>query len=100
PDEAYYWDWSRHLDWSYHSKGPLTAWLIRLSCEFLGDTMFAVRFPAVVCGSLLLAGLYSLTLSVYQNDKLAIAVTALALTLPVIAAGSMLMTIDAPFTCA
>jgi len=41
-----------------------------------------------------------LTLHVYQNDKLAFAVTALALTLPVIAAGSMLMTIDAPFTCA
>ena len=29
PDEAHYWDWSRHLDWSYYSKGPLVAWLIR-----------------------------------------------------------------------
>ena len=26
PDEAHYWDWSRHLDWSYYSKGPLVAW--------------------------------------------------------------------------
>ena len=25
----HYWDWSRHLDWSYYSKGPLVAWLIR-----------------------------------------------------------------------
>jgi hypothetical protein len=25
PDEAHYWDWSRHLDWSYYSKGPLVA---------------------------------------------------------------------------
>src|SRR5262245_31657226 len=33
PDEAHYWDWSRHLDWSYYSKGPLVAWLIRGSCE-------------------------------------------------------------------
>ena len=33
PDEAHYWDWSRHLDWSYYSKGPGVAWLIRLSCE-------------------------------------------------------------------
>src|SRR5262249_25418158 len=24
-DEAHYWDWSRHLDWSYYSKGPLVA---------------------------------------------------------------------------
>src|SRR5262245_46125291 len=43
PDEAYYWDWSRQLDWSYHSKGPLVAWLIRLSCDCFGNTMLAVR---------------------------------------------------------
>src|SRR5438874_2639565 len=62
PDEAYYWDWSRNLDWSYHSKGPLIAWVIRLSCEIFGPSsqhlvgsdMIAVRLPAVVCGSLLL----------------------------------------------
>ena len=36
PDEAHYWDWSRHLDWSYYSKGPLVAWLIRASCELVG----------------------------------------------------------------
>lgn len=100
PDEAYYWDWSRQLDWSYHSKGPLVAWLIRASCELLGDTMFAVRLPAVVCGSFLLVGLYVLTVQIYQSDKLAFAVVALALTLPIVAAGSTLMTIDAPFTCA
>ncbi len=100
PDEAYYWDWSRQLDWSYHSKGPLVAWLIRLSCETFGDTMLAVRFPAVVCGSLLLGGLYVLTVQVHQSDKLALAAVVLALTLPIVAAGSILMTIDAPFTCA
>src|SRR5690349_13879219 len=37
PDEAHYWDWSRHIDWCYYSKGPLVAWLIRLSCELFGD---------------------------------------------------------------
>lgn len=99
PDEAYYWEWSRQLDWSYHSKGPLVAWLIRASCALLGDTMFAVRLPAVVCGSLLLGGLYVLTLQVHRNGKLAFAVVALALTLPIVAAGSLLITIDAPFTC-
>jgi len=100
PDEAYYWDWSRQLDWSYHSKGPLVAWLIRLSCTCFGDTMFAVRLPAVLCGSLLLLGLFTLVRQIYQSDKLAFVVTALALTLPIVAAGALLMTIDAPFTCA
>src|SRR5450432_2364124 len=79
PDEAHYWDWSRHLDWGYYSKGPLVAWLIRLSCELFGpfaqaqfgNDMLAVRLPAVVCGSLLLVGLYVLTAQVQQSEKLA-----------------------------
>ena len=107
PDEAHYWDWSRHLDWSYYSKGPLVAWLIRLSCELTGPwslantgtLMPAVRLPAVLCGSLMLLALYLLTVQVYGREGLALAVVAAALTLPVIAAGSSIMTIDAPFTC-
>src|SRR5687767_13185304 len=44
-DEAYYWDWSRRLDLSYYSKGPLVAYLIRGSCSVFGDTELGVRFP-------------------------------------------------------
>ena len=36
PDEAHYWDWSRHLDLSYYSKGPLVAYLIRAGCVTAG----------------------------------------------------------------
>jgi hypothetical protein len=107
PDEAHYWDWSRHLDWSYYSKGPLVAWLIRAGCELagpwsehmLGNPMLAVRLPAVICGALLLFSLYVLTLQVFGRERLAFAVVTLSLTLPLIAAGSSLMTIDAPYTC-
>ena len=49
-DEAYYWEWSRQLDWSYLSKPPMIALLIRGSCELLGNTMPAVRLPAVLLG--------------------------------------------------
>jgi 4-amino-4-deoxy-L-arabinose transferase-like glycosyltransferase len=107
PDEAHYWDWSRHLDWSYYSKGPLIAYLIRAGCEAAGawseshtaSLAFAVRLPAVACGSLLLASLYVLTVQVYRRETLALGVVALALTTPVIAAGSSIMTIDSPYTC-
>src|SRR5437867_11932601 len=71
PDEAHYWHWSRQLDASYYSKGPLTAYLIRASCEVLGDSVLAVRFPAVVCGSLLLTGLYVLTVRCFADERLA-----------------------------
>jgi Dolichyl-phosphate-mannose-protein mannosyltransferase len=107
PDEAHYWDWSRHLDWSYYSKGPLVAWLIRGGCELFGpwatqhtgSLMPAIRMPAVICGALLLVSLYVLTKRVYGRESLALAVVGLALTLPLIAVGSSLMTIDSPYTC-
>ena len=107
PDEAHYWDWSRHLDWSYYSKGPLVAYLIRAGCAVAGtwseqhtaSLTFAVRLPAVVCGALLLLSLYVLTVQVFRRETLALGVVALALTQPAVAAGSSLMTIDAPYTC-
>lgn len=109
PDEAHYWDWSRpeHLDWSYYSKGPLIAYLIRGGCavagswsvEHTGNLALAIRLPAVICGGLLLVSLYLLTIQVYRCEELALTVVGLALTLPLIAVGSSLMTIDAPYTC-
>lgn len=107
PDEAHYWDWSRQLDWSYYSKGPLVAWLIRASCamagswsrQLTGGDMLAVRLPALVCGSLLLLSLYVLTVQVFGRERLACAVVAFGLTIPLVAAGSTLMTIDSPYTC-
>ena len=97
PDEAHYWDWSRHLDWSYYSKGPLVAYLIRFSVtvagawseRLTGNCMLAVRLPAVACGSLLLLGLYVLTRQIYGRASLGAGVVAVALTMPVVAAGSV-----------
>jgi hypothetical protein len=107
PDEAHYWLWSQNLDWSYYSKGPLVAYLIRFGTEvagslavaWTGNVMLAVRLPAVICGSLLLVSLYVLTVLVYRRERLALGVVALALTLPPVAVGASLMTIDAPYTC-
>lgn len=107
PDEAHYWDWSRHLDWSYYSKGPGVAYLIRAGCWLagpwsearIGDQMAAVRLPAVVCGSLLLVSLYVLAYQVFRRDGLALGIVAIGLTMPPIALGSSLMTIDSPYCC-
>lgn len=106
-DEAHYWDWSRHLDWSYYSKGPLVAWLIRISCDLFGplsqqvtgSLMPAVRLPAVLCSGLLLLSLYILTIQTLRCERLALAMVAAALTVPVISVGALIMTIDAPYIC-
>jgi hypothetical protein len=107
PDEAHYWDWSRNLDWSYYSKGPLIAWLIRaaielfgpLSIALTGNETMAVRIPAVICGSLLLVSLYVLALQVFHSERTAFFTVMFTATLPAISAGSILMTIDIPFLC-
>jgi Dolichyl-phosphate-mannose-protein mannosyltransferase len=107
PDEAHYWDWSRHLDWSYYSKGPLVAWIIRAGCELFGEPattwhgtlMPAVRVPAVFFGSALLLSLYILTRQTFGNGRLALGVIFAVLSLPPFTACSILMTIDSPFLC-
>jgi 4-amino-4-deoxy-L-arabinose transferase-like glycosyltransferase len=97
PDEAHYWHWSRHLGWSYYSKGPLVAWLIRGSCEVLGTSAFAVRVPAVLSSGAMLAGLYLLSRDTLRSGRAALGVLAVAMSLPPVTAGAVLMTVDPPF---
>jgi 4-amino-4-deoxy-L-arabinose transferase-like glycosyltransferase len=99
PDEAHYWDWSRHLDWCYYSKGPLVAWLVRASCELFGNTMPAVRLPAVLGHALLMLALHRLTLRAFGNERLAFVAIALGMTVPALAALGVMMTIDSPYLC-
>ena len=42
-DETYYWDWGRHLQWSYYDHPPGVAWLSWLG-QFLGGSLLAARF--------------------------------------------------------
>ena len=60
PQEAYYWNYSRHLDIGYLDHPPLTAWLIALATSLNGSEFF-VRLPALVswCVMALYATLYA-----------------------------------------
>src|SRR5947209_409077 len=71
-DEAQYWDWSRALDWSYYSKGPLIAYIIRASCAAFGDVMWAVRLPAVLFAVATSILTYWITLRLFKSDALAL----------------------------
>ena len=95
-DEAYYWDWSRRLDLSYYSKGPLVAYLIRASCAVFGDVMPAVRLPAMLLAIGTGVITYSLTLRMFRSDRLALASLLLSLLPPIAAARGLVMTIDPP----
>ncbi|MBI4537276.1 MAG: glycosyltransferase family 39 protein [candidate division NC10 bacterium] len=96
-DEAHYWEWSRNLDWSYYSKGPLVAYLIAGSTWLGGQTAFWIRLPAVLLGTAL-AGLAAIQASeTFRNARAGFLTVAVLGVIPLFAAGSLLMTIDPPF---
>jgi len=95
-DEAYYWDWSRQLDYGYYSKPPMIAWIIGASTWLFGATPFAVRLPAVLLGTCGLWLIYLIGERLYSGKAGLWAVIASAAT-PGNVAMSLLMTIDAPF---
>ena len=48
PQEAYYWTWSRDLDWSYFDHPPLATFGIALTTAVLGSTAFGIKLAAVL----------------------------------------------------
>lgn len=50
-DEAYYWEWSRHLAFGYFDHPPVIAWLVAFGTAIFGDVPLGVRFFPVLCGA-------------------------------------------------
>ncbi len=106
-DEAEYWSWSRRLDWSYWSRGPLIAWLIRgatevfggLSLRLTGSLMFAARLPAVLLGGLTAWGVFRLAELTTGSRRAGMFATLLLPAIPVFAIGGVVITSDTPLVC-
>jgi 4-amino-4-deoxy-L-arabinose transferase-like glycosyltransferase len=96
PDEAHYWEWSRRLDLSYYSKGPMIAYIIYLSASIFGDTVFGIRIMAVIFSALSSIFLYSLGKNLY-DEKVGLSSAILMHIVPVFSAFGVLFTIDSPF---
>lgn len=93
PDEAYFWVWSKHFALSYRDKGPLVAWTIAVGTHLFGDTVFGVRFFAVLLSAGTAFQLFRLAERLY-DDRTALWCVGVAGLIPMFAVGSILMTID------
>jgi hypothetical protein len=93
PDEAYFWVWSKHFALSYRDKGPLVAWTIALGTRIFGDTVFGIRFFAVLLSAGTAFQLFRLAQRLY-DDRTALWCVGVGVTIPLLAVGSILMTID------
>jgi 4-amino-4-deoxy-L-arabinose transferase-like glycosyltransferase len=106
-DEAEYWAWSRKLGWSYFSRGPVVAWLIRLGTELLGglslkltgSLMFAVRFPCVILGGLTAWAVYRLVVLTTKSSRTGLIAVLLLPGIPILALGGVIVTSDTPLVC-
>ena len=95
-DETYYWLWSRHLDICYLDKGPVIAWVIAAGTALFGQTVFGVRFFAVILSSATGIGIYLLAKRLF-SDRVALWALIMAGVAPLFAVGAILMTIDTPY---
>jgi dolichol-phosphate mannosyltransferase len=99
PEEAYYWNYSRHLDIGYLDHPPMVAWLIRLGTDLFGNSEFGVRFGALGCGAVTAFFAYRLARNLFGEETALIAL-AMSQVLPFFFLSGMLMTPDAPLTAA
>jgi len=95
PDEAYYWEWSRRLDWGYYSKPPMVAWIMALSTWLMGNSAFAVRLPAVILSTFALLGSYLAGRAMF-SARAGFCAALLAAASPGACVAALVMTIDAP----
>ena len=93
-DEAQYWDWSRRLQWSYYSKGPLIAWVIGFWTHLFGSTELGVRMGAVVNATVAQIMLWYGVSRLMGRPRLAVLSLAVANTMPLFLAAGVLMTTD------
>jgi dolichol-phosphate mannosyltransferase len=99
PEEAYYWSYSRHLDFGYLDHPPMVAWLIRLGTDLFGQTEFGVRAGALCCGAVTSVFVYKLARNLF-GEASALAALLLTQTLPYFFLSGFLMTPDAPLAAA
>lgn len=96
-DEAFYWQESRHLAWTYSDLPPMTAWLIRAGETLFGHSTLAVRSLFIVM-ALLMAWVVRSIATRHFGARLGWQAGCWALVLPLLASFGVLALPDVPLT--
>jgi hypothetical protein len=102
-DEAYYWVWSRHLQWSYYDHPAAVAWIFWLGHLFEplrhlipgSDLTGVVRIPGVIIGHLSLL-VFKKIIGDSISEKQHIQWLVIVLLSPFFGIGSLIITPDVP----
>lgn len=99
PEEAYYWNYAQHPDIGYLDHPPMTAWLIGLGTQLLGDTELGVRLFAWLGWFATAVFAFRLARNLFGSSA-AFVTLLLVATLPFPFASGLIMTPDAPLAAA
>ena len=69
PEEAYYWNYSRHIDIGYLDHPPMVAWLIYAFEYVLGRSELAVRLPAFLSWFVMAIYMYRLARELFDKES-------------------------------
>jgi 4-amino-4-deoxy-L-arabinose transferase-like glycosyltransferase len=93
PDETYYFQWAKHLDASYYSKGPAVAYTIAAGTTIFGGNNFGIRFFAVLLSAGTGWQIFLLARRWFDEVTGLIAVLVTSV-VPIYTLGAVVMTID------
>lgn len=96
PDEAYYWTWSKQLQWGYYDHPPLVAFIIWIFTNLFGDTELGVRLGWVIMGTFLSFLLYMLGKEMFRNAAIGFWAALIMNIILLMATGAIIVTPDGP----
>ncbi|GAB1715697.1 MAG: glycosyl transferase, family 39 [Nitrobacter sp.] len=99
-DEAYYWTWSKHLAGGYYDHPPMVAMVIRLGTMIAGDTEFGVRLVSILLALPMSFAVYRATILLFDSARAAASATLFLNLMLMVAAGTVIVTPDAPLMAA
>lgn len=95
-DEAYYWQWSRHLALGYYDHPPLVAWLIAAAELIFGRSGVSVRMAAILLSAGTMILTWRLIYAMTRNEAICTIGILPLVIVPVFAVLSLVVTPDAP----
>lgn len=95
-EEAYYWNYSRHLDYGFLDHPPMVAILIKATTEIFGTHEFGVRISSLFCW--VLSAFYSFKLSELISKGAGKFAVLLLAFLPFFSLQAFIITPDQPLT--
>lgn len=95
PQDAYYYMYSQHLDWSYFDHPSMIAIILRFFTEIFGDSLFAIKFADFFISSLTIYFFY-IFCRFYLSSKRALTATLLFSSTLLVSIVSLNTTPDVP----